>query len=74
MITHIVDGAVWTTVYAHLSKIQVSVGQSVSKGQQIGLMGSTGRSTGPHLHFEIHNGPWKSGRPYALNPLKYINL
>lgn len=74
MITHIVDGAVWTTVYAHLSKIQVSVGQSVSKGQQIGLMGSTGRSTGPHLHFEIHNGPWKSGRPNALNPLKYINL
>ena len=74
MITHIVDGAVWTTVYAHLSKIQVSVGQSVSKGQQIGLMGNTGRSFGPHLHFEIHNGPWKSGRPYALNPLKYINL
>lgn len=74
MITHIVDGAVWTTVYAHLSKIQVSVGQSVSKGQQIGLMGNTGRSFGSHLHFEIHNGPWKSGRPYALNPLKYINL
>ena len=74
MITHIVDGAVWTTVYAHLSKIQVSVGQSVSKGQQIGLMGNTGRSFGSHLHFEIHNGPWKSGRPNALNPLKYINL
>jgi peptidoglycan hydrolase CwlO-like protein len=74
MITHIVDGAVWTTVYAHLSSIQVSVGQSVSKGQQIGLMGNTGRSFGSHLHFEIHNGPWKSGRPNALNPLKYISL
>jgi murein DD-endopeptidase MepM/ murein hydrolase activator NlpD len=74
MITHIVDGAVWTTVYAHLSSIQVSVGQSVSKGQQIGLMGNTGRSTGSHLHFEIHNGAWKSGRPNALNPLQYINL
>ena len=74
MITHIVDGAVWTTVYAHLSSIQVSVGQSVSKGQQIGLMGNTGRSFGSHLHFEIHNGPWKSGRPNALNPLNYINL
>ncbi len=74
MITHIVDGAVWTTVYAHLSSIKVSVGQSVSKGQQIGLMGNTGRSTGSHLHFEIHNGPWKSGRPNALNPLQYINL
>lgn len=73
MITHIVNGATWTTVYAHLSAIQVSVGQSVGKGQQIGLMGSTGRSTGPHLHFEIHNGPWISQRANALNPLNYIN-
>ena len=74
MITHIVDGNVWTTVYAHLSSIHVSVGQSVSKGQQIGAMGNTGRSTGSHLHFEIHNGPWKSGRPNAQNPLNYINI
>lgn len=54
------------TLYAHLSAFRVEEGQPVSKGSVIGIMGSTGRSTGPHAHFEIRrNG-------VAVNPLEYL--
>ncbi len=47
------DGKTYTTLYGHMTSYSVYVGQSVKQGQQIGLVGSTGSSTGPHLHFEI---------------------
>jgi murein DD-endopeptidase MepM/ murein hydrolase activator NlpD len=56
----------YETVYGHLSKINVKKGQIVEKGEKIGVMGSTGNSTGVHLHFEIH----KNGTP--KNPLNYL--
>lgn len=59
-------GSGFKTRYAHLQAIGVSVGQRVAVGQRIGGMGSTGRSTGPHLHYEV----WVDGRPQ--NPDRFL--
>lgn len=56
------------TLYGHLSKILVSVGQKIDIGQQIGNVGSTGRSTGPHLHYEVH----KNGE--KIDPKNFLTL
>lgn len=74
MVTHSLDGAQFTTVYAHLSGFTSSVGDVVSKGDQIAKMGNTGNSTGPHVHFEIHVGEWNGRRSNAVNPLRYVSL
>ncbi|HEX7023121.1 MAG TPA: LysM peptidoglycan-binding domain-containing M23 family metallopeptidase [Trueperaceae bacterium] len=55
------------TLYGHFSKILVHVGQRVNQGEVIGRVGSTGISTGPHVHFEVHEG----GRAY--DPLSYLH-
>ncbi len=61
-------GSGWQTLYAHLSLIHVGCGQEVFQGDTIGLMGSTGMSTGPHLHFEMRSDQF--GR---VNPWDFLN-
>ena len=68
------NGEIYTTVYAHLNSYNVGVGDVVEKGQQIAQMGNTGRSTGSHLHFEVHIGPWQGQKAGNVNPLRYIPL
>ncbi|MER0423933.1 M23 family metallopeptidase [Streptomyces microflavus] len=55
--------------YAHQASLNVSVGQTVTGGQQIGLSGSTGNSTGPHLHFEVRTGPSYGS---DVDPIAYL--
>ena len=65
-VVYIDHGNGLTTRYGHLSQIDVTVGQSITRGETLGRVGSTGRSTGPHLHYEvrINNQP--------VNPRQYL--
>ncbi len=75
MIAHVINGQVWTTVYAHMSSVSVKAGQRVSQGQNLGGMGSTGNSTGSHLHFEIHRGGYSyssSSAGSTVNPASFF--
>jgi len=55
----------YKTIYAHLSKYNIKAGQKVKRGDLIGFVGNTGRSSGPHLHYEVH----KNGK--AINPINF---
>ena len=65
MIDH---GNGWQTVYAHLSQINVVCGQSIYQGQILGLAGSTGNSTGAHLHFEMRHSEYGRVNPWLYLP------
>jgi murein DD-endopeptidase MepM/ murein hydrolase activator NlpD len=65
-VVEIDHGTGFRTIYGHLDAILVQDGQKVRRGERVGLVGSTGRSTGPHLHYEVRQGD------RILNPLEYI--
>ena len=62
----VIHGNGYVTRYAHNAQNLVAVGDHVEQGQTIALMGSTGRATGPNLHFEV----WYQGRP--VNPARFV--
>ncbi|WP_225849622.1 M23 family metallopeptidase [Streptomyces sp. HPF1205] len=57
------------SLYGHLSRVEVSVGQSVTEGRQIALSGATGNVTGPHLHFEVRTTPYYGS---DIDPVAYL--
>lgn len=70
-VEHPLEG--YETVYAHLNERMVNEGEVVKKGQVIGKMGNTGRSSGVHLHFEVHRYKWTVEKENALNPMTVFN-
>ena len=69
LIIEINHGNGFATRYAHLRQVLVKVGERVEKGQAVALVGSSGRSTGPHLHFEVlRDGRTVNPRPFLRPP------
>lgn len=67
LLVEVNHGGGYSTRYAHAKEVSVKVGDIVQKGQTVALMGSTGRSTGPHVHFEV----LRNGKP--VDPARYVN-
>jgi murein DD-endopeptidase MepM/ murein hydrolase activator NlpD len=65
-VVEIDHGSGFKTRYGHLNSISVKTGQTVAIGQKVGTMGSTGRSTGPHLHYEVYY------RGKSYDPIKFL--
>ncbi|MFJ7890513.1 peptidoglycan DD-metalloendopeptidase family protein [Lysinibacillus xylanilyticus] len=72
-ITHVIKGVTYESIYGHLSQVNVGPNRTVKAGEVIGLMGSSGSSTNPHLHIELHQPKRPPGSiANALNPLYYL--
>lgn len=71
MLSHNINGKEYTTLYAHLAAMDAAPGDRVERGEVIATMGTTGVSTGIHLHFEVHPGGY-AGSSSAVNPAKYL--
>ena len=69
----IIDHGGTSTVYAHMSGLAVYEGQTVSQGQEIGYVGSTGRATGTHLHFEVYVGDSRVDPAQYFSGISYYN-
>lgn len=73
IITHKINGVTYQTLYAHLESMCVEVGDKVKQGEKIGVKGTTGNSTGIHLHFEVHKGGKRNSKyTNAVDPALHV--